>query len=77
MSRYLHPCQHWAAVDLVVSDGGEAGEVGGQHLGHRLEGKNGVSLSFPSRMESLVSNRGTSHLGRVLQRVQSWQLAEL
>lgn len=48
MSRYLHPCQHWTTVDLVVSDGREAGEVGGQHLGHRLEHKNGGSLSFPS-----------------------------
>lgn len=48
VSRYLHPCQHWTTVDLVVSDGREAGEVGGQHRGHRLEHKNGVSPSFPS-----------------------------
>lgn len=37
--RYLHPCQHRTTVDLVVSDSGEAGEVGGQHLRHRLEDK--------------------------------------
>lgn len=34
--RYLHPCEHRTAVDLVVGDGGEAGQVGGQHPGHWL-----------------------------------------
>lgn len=39
---YLHPRQHRTTVDLVVSDSGEAGEVGGQHLRHWLEDKSRV-----------------------------------
>lgn len=42
--RYLHPRQYWAAVDLVVSNDGEARQVGGQHLGYWLNGDTVVEV---------------------------------
>jgi len=33
---YLHPRQDGTTVNVVVGQGGELGEVGGQHLGNTL-----------------------------------------